>query len=133
MLRESKWFQPSLAIATMISYLIIALSIFQIPKEITSNGSVPLRIIILLIIALSVWVVGARVAEQPIIKSLGQYIVSTLAIASFILLLAGIKEILGHVFNVKTSLDIKSSISILIVSGLLLLLFSKLLKSRWLK
>lgn len=131
--RDIDWIQLIATLATMFSYVIVAISIFQIPTELGKNGEVPLRIYLLLAFAFTVWGLVAYFSDQPIWKSVAQYITSTLLLASLMLFGAGLKDVIGHVSGGEVIFSYSRSLAVLGVGATLLFVFGKLLGSKWLK
>ena len=131
--RDIDWIQLIATLATMFSYVIVAISIFQIPTELGKHGEVPLRIYLLLAFAFTVWGLVAYFSDQSPWKSLAQYITSTLALASLVLFGAGLKDVIGHVSGGEVIFTYSRSLAVLGVGAILLLVFGKLLGSKWLR
>jgi len=129
---KNEWFRASLAIGMYLSCFFIVLGIFQIPKEISDHGFIPLRITILLSFSFIILALTVYFSEEQAWKTIAKLIGYVLALMSFGVGLYGVKEIITYFFGEPTQLSLILSVSVAIIGIIIGLLIGKGINSKWL-
>lgn len=111
-----------------LACFIIAYSIFQIPKEVNAYGTIPLRIIILLIFAALVLCLTVYFAEEVVWKTIVKLLGYIVALA----VLVGIPTYISYLQEIQSQFKPLWAIAILVGPVSAALLLSKVINSKWL-
>jgi fatty-acid desaturase len=129
---KNDWVRASLAIAMYFSCLVIALSLFQIPIELRSNGSIPLRIIVMLAVAIIIWCLVAYFSEEAAWKTVAKLICYVLALSSIGIAGFGFHQLISHFFSEPAKISMLRSVVVTILGVITVLGIGKGIKSKWL-
>ena len=121
-----------LALAMYFACFIVALSIFQIPKELNQSGAVPLRIIIMVAIALIIWALVAYFSTEAAWKSVAKEMGYTLALCLIVITAYGLRNFLGYISGNLTEISPSYSIALTVGGAISALAIGKGMKSKWL-
>ncbi|WP_231877290.1 hypothetical protein, partial [Oleiphilus sp. HI0043] len=130
---NNQWAQLALTLGVYFSIFVVALSVFQIPIEATSNGEMPLRIVIMLSVSVSVLSYATYLSETPKWKTAINYFLSVVCFCLLGVVGIGISAIINSFFEREPQISILWGIIITLVGLVSFFGVIKLMKSRWLK
>ena len=114
----------------VVSCLVVALSVFQIPKEISSSGSIPLRIFLLLLGAMIVWGLAAHFSDEPAWKTVAKEIGYTVAICFVFVAGRGLNQVFSRGFDGPVDLELIMAVGLVAVGITGALVVGKLIHSK---
>ena len=128
---SNEFLKMLLAVMSVLSCFIFAISVFYVPNHI-AEGTLSIWQVLLIIISAFSWVAISYYSEEAAWKTLLKLLVTTsayifLAIGGF-----GLKELISSFFHENMLLDIKWSIITIIIGFSLVFGMIKVGKSKWL-
>ena len=129
---SNEWVKSSLAIGMYLSCFIVTFSIFRIPLELSTNGIVPIRIIVMLFISLIIWGLSAYFSEEPAWKTIIKLLSYSLALSFLGVGAYGLGQSISIVLGESSQLNILGTVAISIFGFAVSLGIGKCLKSKWL-
>lgn len=117
-----------LTAAMYLSCVAVALSVFQIPKEISSTGSIPVRIFLLLLGAVSIWGLVAYFSDEPAWKTVGKLVSYTVVFCFVSVAVRGLNQFFSHDFDGTSELITAVGLIAIGVTGTLVV--GKLINSK---
>jgi len=127
---SNDWIRAGLAVAMYLSCFMVALSIFQIPDEISETGSVPNRILLLLIAAAIVWFLVAYYSEEPAWRTTAKLAGYTVALSFVLLMIRGLGQVFDLGFSDPSSAEFLRSLSLAVLGAVGAVLVNKLINSK---
>lgn len=130
---NNQWAQIALAIGIYCSIIMVAICIFQIPVEIVTNGKIPIRIIIILIISISILSYATYLSESPKWKVAISYFLSVVCFSLIGIIGLGIDIIMNNIFGWDPKISIIWGFSAFVLGLASFFCVIKLMKTEWLK
>ena len=119
-----------LAAAMVLSCFVVALSVFQIPKEISSSGSIPLRLFLLPLGAVFVWGLAAYFSDEPAWKTVAKEVGYTVAVCFVFLAGRGLHQVFSHDFDGPVDSELITAVGLFAIGITGALAVGKLIHSK---
>ena len=126
------WYRLLLGPAMSFSYLIIALSVFLIPKELSNHGVIPLRIIIMLSFAFITLLLNVYFTEEPAWKTIVKFFGKSTGLVALMVGVYGFSESLYQILGEASELSLAWAITTAVIGISVALLIGKGINSKWL-
>ena len=127
---ENDWMRLGLAAAMYISCFAVALSVFQIPKEVAATGSISTRLVILLLVAAVVWVLVAYFSDEPAWRTVAKLIGYTAALCCVLVMTGGLGQVFDIGFGNPLSRKFLEALGATVCGGTGAVLINKLINSK---